>query len=318
MITRPSAYFWLDTLCVPPDSLNRHSLQELAISQMRDTYEKAAVVLTIESWLGQCPARHLGALEKVMRVLVSPWNRRLWTLQEAILCSFGRFYVWFQDGPCAIDAEYHALRESMNKGKRSSLLLLLVRQYYTFRAVFQGTEAGVPKGWDRFSAIIQNVYCRQTGVATDEPLCLATLLGANIAPIVAIESNGLGAEAMAEKRMLALWEQTREIPGNVLFLSAARLAVDGFRWAPLILLQTDQLAGVNRGRSFAPALKCFREQRGLRSALWGITFNPGHHMLDLPTFYVYVAATDTFWQISPTWSVSRTVSTKHILLLLCP
>lgn len=45
-------YFWIDTVCCLPES---GEAQDLAISRMRDTYEKAACVLVLDSWLHTQP-----------------------------------------------------------------------------------------------------------------------------------------------------------------------------------------------------------------------------------------------------------------------
>ncbi|GAB1309869.1 hypothetical protein MFIFM68171_00079 [Madurella fahalii] len=43
-----ACYFWLDTLCCPPDSMDQPNEQNLALDLMRDTYAKANTVLVLD------------------------------------------------------------------------------------------------------------------------------------------------------------------------------------------------------------------------------------------------------------------------------
>ena len=51
-----NVYFWLDTLCCPPDSMNRPKEQGVALDPMPDTYLKAHTVVVLDRWLS---AQHL-------------------------------------------------------------------------------------------------------------------------------------------------------------------------------------------------------------------------------------------------------------------
>lgn len=81
-------YFWIDTLCVPCydkslDDTGR-SLRQIAIIGMRAVYARANRVLVFDSDL----TRIVGdpSEEEIrMRIFLSTWNRRLWTLQEFVL-----------------------------------------------------------------------------------------------------------------------------------------------------------------------------------------------------------------------------------------
>lgn len=61
---------------------------------MKETYEKAHKVLVLDAELEAVP---LGdTVEMMLRVCLSGWMRRLWTLQEGVLAA--HLYVKFQDG----------------------------------------------------------------------------------------------------------------------------------------------------------------------------------------------------------------------------
>lgn len=65
-------YFWLDTLCVPPDSANDPDLQKLAIHILRDTYDEAAAVIVLDRWLFQTDTVGMPTSEKLARIVCSP------------------------------------------------------------------------------------------------------------------------------------------------------------------------------------------------------------------------------------------------------
>lgn len=72
-------------------------------------------------------------------------------------------------------------------------------------------------------------------VPKDEPLCIATLLGLDLARILG--------ESSAQKRMAVVWEMAAKmlngIPPKAIFFVDNPLDVEGFRWAPRSLLAAD-------------------------------------------------------------------------------
>ncbi|KAL3419615.1 hypothetical protein PVAG01_08113 [Phlyctema vagabunda] len=81
-------YFWLDTLCIPTSA--NPELKTKAISKMSIIYQNARKVLVIDASLQQ---HEYSEHEKLARLSVTPWLRRLWTLQEAFLPGLS---VYFQ------------------------------------------------------------------------------------------------------------------------------------------------------------------------------------------------------------------------------
>ena len=104
-------FWWLDTLCFPlspPEAYNR------ALLRMKQTYRDSHCTLVIDRWLLKANAAGATAGQLALRVLCSPWSRRLWTLQEARLPPCLLFQ--FADGPldlsrlCVqLDAEWDLL-----------------------------------------------------------------------------------------------------------------------------------------------------------------------------------------------------------------
>ncbi|KIW89213.1 uncharacterized protein Z519_10066 [Cladophialophora bantiana CBS 173.52] len=84
--------FWVDTICVP---FNDSPVKMLALRDMERIYREADRVLVFDSTLMQIsldtPAR-----ECLTRIEISPWNERLWTIQEAAFAKVLAFQ--FKDG----------------------------------------------------------------------------------------------------------------------------------------------------------------------------------------------------------------------------
>jgi Heterokaryon incompatibility protein (HET) len=92
--------FWFDTFCIP-QGLSEKQVKKDAITDTATVYRNADRVLVLDADLllfDAYPAiQHNNYNEVFMRIKLSRWMRRLWTLQEALLASD----LWFQfkDGP---------------------------------------------------------------------------------------------------------------------------------------------------------------------------------------------------------------------------
>jgi hypothetical protein len=74
--------FWLDTLCFP---LGLQDIYDLALIRIHKSYADAHKVLLLDHYL--LSANRIGMSDEEMMAMLfcSPWNRRLWTLQEGFL-----------------------------------------------------------------------------------------------------------------------------------------------------------------------------------------------------------------------------------------
>ena len=97
--------FWIDSLCVP----TKPSLRKQAIKQMRLIYAAATKVLVLDKTLLATDTGDLSSEEIGLRILTSPWSRRLWTLQEGAQ----RTRVTWQFADRSLD--FAALHEEMNR-----------------------------------------------------------------------------------------------------------------------------------------------------------------------------------------------------------
>src|SRR5271154_1958401 len=90
-----SGPFWIDTLCVPVQQEYKEYRNQ-AIRQMAYIYKQARSVLVLDSWLQEICHSH-DIVEKMVRLYLCGWLRRLWTMQEGLLAK--NLYFQFKDGP---------------------------------------------------------------------------------------------------------------------------------------------------------------------------------------------------------------------------
>ncbi len=92
-------YLWCDTLCCPVEP---REAKDLAWQIMYSTYKDATHILVLEASLIPYHLDTLNVDEVCVRILTSPWMRRLWTLQEGALPARTRALpartqrLWFQ------------------------------------------------------------------------------------------------------------------------------------------------------------------------------------------------------------------------------
>ncbi|MCJ1323576.1 hypothetical protein MMC10_000237 [Thelotrema lepadinum] len=236
--------WWLDTVCFP---LEPPEAYDLALIKMRDTYEKATKVLVVDRTLMEYRWCDMTEDEALYLILSCPWNRRLWTLQEATLATI----LYFQFADRVVDLsdllEFQG-RELVNSIRAADPGLLEDVENLTRdpRGIYR--KAFMPKVWNpagwlqlfplrplelRGSKVIsirqarEALSFRSTSVSEDEALCLGNLLGLRPEPIVAAQPGN---------RMKAFWDSLPSVAANVLFYTGPKLQDPGYRWAPASLL----------------------------------------------------------------------------------
>lgn len=224
--------FWVDTLCVPVVD-NNIDYRKLAIQRMRSTYQNAKKVLVLDKEV-LAGSKIASPRERIARIVLSTWMRRLWTFQEGFLAQ--ELIFQFQDGSCSLEDIYRAeetRQQSLWSPGGISLAALCYGPMSLSKSDFHPERI--------FTHAFDGLQNRSTTRAGDETLCLAVIMGIDPLPLLnivsreALNSSAENKELLA-KRMQLLLQLMRHVPPGVMFLSENRLAQDGFKWAPSMLL----------------------------------------------------------------------------------
>ncbi|PLB50970.1 hypothetical protein P170DRAFT_463998 [Aspergillus steynii IBT 23096] len=243
----PSLLFWMDTLCIPVEAKYRE-VRTQAIRSMKRIYEDAFRVVVLDAELQASPQGV--STEAFMRISLSPWMRRLWTLQEGVCAQ--RLYIKFADGFFELQTEYgpngnHSLKRGGWIEPRSRQVYATPHAdarsfYWSFltlrlnvtdrpdRKMIGMKSTSGPPSLDReirkrCNAIMQAYMAalyRSTSRKEDQFLCMASLVG--------WELNSLRGVPF-EKRMHALLRTESHLPQGLLFMMGPRMAEPGWTWA---------------------------------------------------------------------------------------
>ena len=248
---------WCDTLCCP---IQPKAAKDLALEYMQPTYQDATYVLVLDSSLRHCDINKSGIDEVSMRILTSPWMRRLWTLQEGALPSVAN-KLWFQLAHKALNIRQ--LRINANKKffstiSRKGLAGDMINRLSSFATVFMKNGTVRPEA--DLENVINALRYRSVSIPTDEPLLIGNLLGIDIAQILN------GDDGTPTLRMNRLWRVMASaslgIPSSLLFRVGPRLAEPGLKWAPAtFLIDYDANIGIQSSQ---------REDEGILTASDGL------------------------------------------------
>ncbi|KAK8096059.1 hypothetical protein PG999_014081 [Apiospora kogelbergensis] len=213
--------YWLDTICVPPDSANMDQAQALALAGMRSVYEEAKTVLVLDSWLFNTSAKGKSHAELLIMAFSCAWNTRLWTYQEGALARSLLFQ--FSDMAYDLDNGIQELHATADDLTRFALEASMSAIYFDLRGFKSHSSIE-----GKIGAIMSAFRTRTTSVSTDEPLCLSVLLGLDVGAI---------AQTKPALRAEALWRTIPSIPWHLFFSGRPTIGVDGLRWAPMSFLR---------------------------------------------------------------------------------
>jgi hypothetical protein len=231
--------FWIDTLCCPVQPL---SARAQAIRLMWETYEDADRVLVLDTYLLSQTISILSSMEAFMAIHCSKWNRRLWTLQEQIAARESLFFQfkdhWIRIGDIPLIDALPLLSSGTSSGDPTRIAMLAALKYVSSgvaRAVW--SDYAIlnhlrPSSSERLAVIRSMLPFRATSRTSDEAVCLANLLGLDVASV---------SDAADDQRMEKLWSVTPKIPADVIFWIGPKLQTKGFRWAPATFLNGKDL-----------------------------------------------------------------------------
>ena len=201
---------WIDSLCVPA---NPGHLKRKALAQMANVYRGAKYVLVLDSDLLSIPSSCSNE-ELLMRIALSQWMRRLWTLEEGVVAR-PRLLFQLSDRAICLPEPKKSFTDSI-----AEHCAFMISRYLP-------AEAGV-------MSVITSLYFRSTSWIADEPICISYILDLRTSVILSIDW------LRHDLRMLELYRQITRMnplfPWQFLFTDEEKLNISPFRWAPKSLL----------------------------------------------------------------------------------
>lgn len=245
---------WIDTMCVP---VTPGRGRNLALARMRDIYANASAVLVkstemeetqVEEYVEQ-PER--GVMDLSVRLYLSAWMKRLWTLPEAVLAGMraspqcmpgSRLVFGFGGGLLPLESVVGLLKQAPKH--EAGLARAMIGEFVELTPMlfgFDDDEDEEKASGNYLACLTTALKYRGLSVASDELVCLATLVGVPVRvgewkfPLVG------DATETVEEGMGEVWRvierKNKGVPGEIIFSSVPRVEVDGFRWAPRTFIQ---------------------------------------------------------------------------------
>ena len=210
---------WLDTLCCPAKD---GAGKQTAIERIRLVYRKAKHVLVLDAGLMSYSAFTQEVPEFLARVFTSSWMRRLWTLQEGALAKSLCFQSADQAVP--LGGLGGAMINLGNSSLRHKAILTdFVKEFMSIQSFFTTPNGKLVP----LSQLDQSLQFRSVSMATDEPLCIGTLMDLDLPTILRVDPK--------EDRMQKVWEliaiKRGGLPAQMIFFEEPRVSAKGWRWA---------------------------------------------------------------------------------------
>ena len=238
---------WLDTLTVP---INIDYKFE-AIKQLRAVYQNAEAVLVLDHVLQQVGAE---PLEQSIQLLCCEWLTRLWTLQEGRLAS----KLLFEFKNEVVSEQQLINFDIMSTDEMVFTQLGILKEHLQLR--LKQTDDPTK----RFGNLMIDLAHRKVTVPSDEPICIATMLG-------------LSLENLYDKstKQISLSDILRALPNqlplDLIFVESPRIQEPGLCWAPASLLTSKHPTwtpisetGVLDSMGFNVSMDCFLLEKNFR------------------------------------------------------
>jgi hypothetical protein len=216
---------WIDTLCCP---FEQGEGKQLALSRMKEIYSNAAFTVVFDKSLRTWEAKGASTLEYAVRLFLSPWMRRLWTAQEAILASVqGSLVVNYLQCSTSINNMMWELQTNKRGPLYCPFGAKLSRELvHIQKGVWYGLDE-LPSHDNMLALLSSTLQYRTASVASDEALVIATLLGFEAELVLGVSH---------EEAMCRIWNKIPSISGGLskyaIFARTSKLNTPGYRWAP--------------------------------------------------------------------------------------
>lgn len=200
-------YLWIDSLCVPDDQ----SLRGTAIQLMSSVYQSASATIVLDEGMQNVSAASTDHF--LLRLMLSDWNRRLWTLQEALLSK--DVHILTPTGLVSLKRKFIT---SLQNPVRTAVSLRITTFFIPFISPTHRST--------RFFALL--LKDRSTSKPNDEALAIAPLFGVDVKPLISLSGD---------ERQAAFWRNVKSVPRGLVFMGDTdRLSTPGMTWAPKTLM----------------------------------------------------------------------------------
>ncbi len=234
--------FWIDTLAIPIGE-NCGDQRRMAIRSMHEIYKNAKYTVVLDFGLMGIDKGE-GYIQPAMRITLSNWMTRLWTLQEAFLSK--DLYFKFSDQVYSMDRLERLFRKEDEP--LHSTLASLCRTYYYGILEKESRNMHGPDSApeelvtapDFVATVWKAVQWRTTAHRQHETLSLATLLHVDTDAFADSSDTVIPKtydQAELNERMQKLLDLLAArnpcaIPPGIIFVPGPRLRKQGYRWAP--------------------------------------------------------------------------------------
>jgi hypothetical protein len=224
--------FWIDTLCVP-NGKGLENIRDEAIRTMKEIYLNADKVLVIDAEVAACSAS-TDPLEILLRICLSNWLRRLWTVQEGVFAKSLHFLITKETISFA-ELLYEQVRDNVGTrigkhlGRKFSTIFGRCLEQLNPMAALWYRDENLDETKEVY--MIREISSRTSTYLSDEGVCLALLLGFDPKPILDAKN--------ADRMRILIDFLDGLIPPGMLLLSGERIHTKGYRWAPRSILDND-------------------------------------------------------------------------------
>ncbi|KAL9485392.1 hypothetical protein ACSS6W_004181 [Trichoderma asperelloides] len=218
---------WIDTFCCPIELESKL----IALERIAGVYRNAAHVLVLDATLTGLNSQDTHPAELLLRIYgASPWMRRLWTLQEGALTR--SLFVQLENNAVKGFDLLVSLFDAGNGDPRYMRIWQDVIHAYNELQGFSLQDGGLEPTTPQLLTLQRALQFRTVSVASDEPLCISTLMS--------LDTKYIAATSDAESRMIRTWELLNKLhsglPPRLIFYADEVLSTPGWRWAPRSLL----------------------------------------------------------------------------------
>ena len=237
---------WIDTLSVPSTQkiAKRHVLKRLV-----DIYKHATAVLVLDPDLFgtdiSCTVE-----EKLVRISLCGWTRRLWTLEEGMIA------------PKKLHFQFSGGTFRMPKKAPPSCHRIADAALALYNNLLPDPEGEYASGsfWDK---LLFSIKFRSTSRRSDESICFSHIFGLDVSELVAVD------DADERQKMFydSLAKSGIQFPPALLFTHERKLPITGYRWAPASFLDLTS-EDIYAADSSSGKLTKLEEGGGLRVPSW--------------------------------------------------